>query len=399
MLKILSIVLSLLFILPNNQPLNNEIDALNLSSKNYIVYNYESDQVLASKDADIRLQAASINKVLTTITIIDSLAEIPLDQEVIVQATSLNKVPIEASKASLFVGQKLSVKELLYAIILPSGADAIAVLSDFIFVDQAALVKAMNAKAAEIGMDNTNIVNIYGLDDKTQYTSLEDLLKLVKYALKNEVFSDVYGMETYNFINNPKLQIENKSLTQAKDLNFNYMYGAKSGYTVAAQRALSSYAGNEDLSYILITTGAKTGPNLTSYAVNDAVKVYNYLFDNYHIKDLSQTEVSNQVKVKWRLQPVKLKHNVNLEAAINDKINLEEISFESVYQEDLKAPLQKGQVIGKDIFTYQDEVIFEKDIILDKSIGIGLTYKIILLLLIISISWITYKILKNLIRK
>ena len=56
---------------------------------------------------------------------------------------------------------------------------------------------------------------------------------------------------------NPKLQIENKSLTQAKILTFGYMYGAKSGYTVAAQRALFSYAGNEDLSYILITTGAK----------------------------------------------------------------------------------------------------------------------------------------------
>lgn len=256
---------------------NKDISTLNLSSKNYILYDVNNEIIINEKNSKIRLSTASINKVLTTITALDLLKDENLDKEITVYPESLHYLDREASKAGLEANQIVTLREVLYAIMLPSGADATALMSLYLFNTQDGLVDAMNEKAKEIGMIETNIENTAGLDDPNQYTTLEDLLTLLRYALQNEDFKDIYSKDTYTF-KHGDLTIENPILMMAQQQSPNYMLGAKSGYTLNAQRSLSSVASNGVDTYIFISTQAKGGQYEGNMAFADAQAVYEKLF-------------------------------------------------------------------------------------------------------------------------
>ncbi len=256
----------------------SNLNHLNLNSKNYILYSVDDDQIIASQNSDQKLSAASINKVLTTITALDLLKGEDLDTEISVYPESLYYLDREASKARLEANQIVSLREVLYAIMLPSGADATSLMSLYIFKDQDSLVDAMNQKAQEIGMRNTQIKNTAGLDEDGQYTTLEDLLILLQYALQNEDFEEIYSKASYTFAHGD-LVIENPMLMMAQNNPSNYIKGAKSGYTLDAGRSLSSVGSNGSQSYIFISTQAGGGSYEDNEAFHDANLVYSSLFD------------------------------------------------------------------------------------------------------------------------
>ncbi len=371
------------FIFPNNVDMQSEIDALEIESENYIVYSIDEDMVVASQNADKKTSTASMNKILTAITIIDMMSEEDLEKEVSVSHEDLNIVAPEASVAGLFVGQVVTIKELLYGTILPSGADAIAVLSHELTENPDELALAMNEKAEAIGMMNTHIRNPYGLDDERQYSTLSDILLLTQYALENDTFAEIFSTASYAYKNNPEITIENGILRQANDLEFKYLKGAKSGYTLDAGRALSSLAGDERMEFIMISNKAGGDYYDTNGALIDAMTVYDYIFSNYK-KELVYREdtLIETKKVKRTFKNYDFTFSTDIEAIIPSDFDPKLLLVETEDFDKVKAPLEIGDVVGKVKVYYEGNLLINEDIVVKEDIPISVAYIIVCVLLL-----------------
>lgn len=357
-------------ILPNQEKITDKINDLNLVSENYILYSVDFDEVIAEKNSDIKIKPASILKILTTITALEELENNELNKFIEVDPKVLATVSPIASIAGFKAYQKITIKEILYGIMLPSGADATALISDYIAGSENEFVRLMNQKAKEIGLQNTSVINASGLDANNQDTTLIDLLTLLQYALKNQTFQEIYSTKTYTLINYPNHKLENAILVQAEEIfDFKLLDGAKSGFTALARRSLSSLASKENSTYIFISTQANSENNskVLNQALNDAVKVYSYLFNNFTPQEIV-IEKSPQVRLKRRV----LKKTINIEPfdlMLANEINPEDLIHQFNFFDNLKVPLEKGTIIGQHQIFYQDNLVEAHDIITTSRIG------------------------------
>ena len=374
---LLSFLMFASFILPNQIKVADEIKKLNLVSENYLLYSVDNDEIIVEKNSNIKLKPASILKILTTITALEELEADELNKYIIVKPEVLATVHYDASIAGFQPYQRVTIKEILYGIILPSGADATALISDYLAGSEKEFVHLMNKKAQEIGMINTTVVNASGLDEPNQNTTLNDLLILLKYALENETFQELYGTKTYQLSNYPEVVFENHILVQAKEIfNFNYFEGAKSGFTDLARRSLSSIASDKDTTYIFISTQAN--PEISNYvlnqALNDAVKVYSYIFDSFDLKEIIINDPP-KIKLKRRL----LKKEIEIEPfdlILSNEISINDLLHTYQFTKGLKVPIEKDTVIGQHQIYFENELILTKDIITTSKIGYDPLYLI-----------------------
>ena len=257
-----------------------KLNPLNLASKNYLVHSSNLDKIIIKKNHNKKIQVGSIIKILTVITALDNIEENKIDDKIIVNSKMLANIDILASVVGFEENIIVSVREILYSIIMSSGADATSAISFYLFGSEKLMLEAINRKSFELGMYNTIIKNVNGLDSKGQHTTLSDILLLISHSIKNEVFMNLFSMSHYKFKHWNK-EIENKTLVIDKDIGVNYLRGAKSGYTYKANRCLASVSFNKGDKFIVITTGAKDKPNMKSIAYNDTIKILDYIF-SYH---------------------------------------------------------------------------------------------------------------------
>ena len=239
---LLSFLLTVMFISPSTK-LNNKIENLNLSSENYILYSINAEQVIASKNEDLRIEAASLNKVLTLITAIDLLGDENLYKTLVIEPEVFEDISPEASLAGLQIGESYKLIDILYGISLPSGADATRAISYYLTGSVEGLANEMNKKAKEIGMTNTKIINTSGLDAEGQYTTLTDLLTLINYARKNDLFMNIFQSIYYEFQSKDGVNMEFNNFILEESLEEFSLHGwRKSGYTDNAKFSLMSIA-------------------------------------------------------------------------------------------------------------------------------------------------------------
>ena len=366
---ILSLLLTTLFIFPQQKTLTEDFENLHLSSQNYILYSVDSDSVVASQHRDKKIAAASINKVLTTITALDLLKGENLDKEIEVDPIIFSSLSPIASTAGLYAYQTISLREVLYGIILDSGADAANLISYYLTGEVDGLVAHMNKKAKEIGMIDTFMKNTNGLDAQGQHTTLNDLLALLKYALQNEDFVDIYTKEYHQLKNDPSNTFNNHILSAVKRKNFPLIYGAKSGYTSLALYSLSSIASNGEYDYLFISTQAKGEDYTDNFAIDDAIDVYEYMFDHFYTIDLiEEGSLKDQFKIKNRLKEYEIFYKQDVKAMVSDGFIDANLKHEFVYEEDLKAPLEAGTKLGEHRIFYEDELVYEETIFAEKDI-------------------------------
>lgn len=366
-----------MFIFPNYGNINKEISKLDLVSKNYLLYSVNSDQVIAYKNHKDKLPVASIIKVLTTLTVLEMLDEnTTLDTEFEVSPLIFDYLDPNASITKIYSGQKLTIKEALYGVMLSSGADSILALSLFLTDDPDGLNQPMQDLADRIGMKNTVIKNPTGLDEKGHVSTLEDVLTLMLYSRDNDDFMDIYTKKEYTFINGPDFTIHNHMLKIAEGIGYPQLYGAKSGFTYQAENALSSFAKQDDMEYIFISTEAGyTWDTETNESLNDAIKVYSYMFDTY-LPKIVPPELSGavQVPVRGRYSYYQYKNNDTFELLLQDDFNPEALRFEYKFNKDIKAPVEKNSVIGTQLVYYNDELIFEHEMRNPETISRGIFY-------------------------
>lgn len=211
-----------------------------------IVIERDSGRILFAENAFDKKFMASTTKIVTAITVIENCN---LDEVVTVKKET---VGIEGSSIYLEEGEKLTVKDLLYGLMLRSGNDAAETLADFCGNGTENFVRMMNETAQKVGAKNSNFVNPHGLHDDNHYTTAYDMAIITAYALKNETFREIvscrvkeipWSTRSYN----RRLVNKNKMLA-----GFEGATGVKTGFTKNAGRCLVSSCLRGDMELICV---------------------------------------------------------------------------------------------------------------------------------------------------
>lgn len=250
-----------------------------LYSKNGILMDLDSGKVLASLGAEERIYPASLTKIMTALLVVEEIPD--LEEKVVVPENIFQPLYEDnASRAGFEPGEETRAKDLLYGILLPSGAECCLAMAEKIDGSEGAFVERMNQRARELGMKNTNFTNCTGLHNSSHYTSVKDLSLLLQEALKDAEFKEAFTTARYS--TQPTGQhpqgftFESTMFREldTKDINGGEILGGKTGYTQEAGQCLASLARIDEREYILITVGAGGNHKTRQYHILDAKKIY-----------------------------------------------------------------------------------------------------------------------------
>lgn len=245
-----------------------------------ILVDLSDGSVLYDKNSTDKIYPASLTKVLTAISALDNIHDV--NEKVTITKDDLkNLVEENASVAGFEVGDKVTYEQLLYALILPSGADAANALANHLNGNTKDFVADMNNKTKAMGMEHTHFVTTSGLHDKNHYTTLQDMKIMMMHAWKNPTFRKILTTLQYTIpdlkSHKEGLKLTSTLLSYTGDLSFNggQIIGGKSGYTPEAGCCLVSIGKlkNGHL-YMFISAKAPGQPNIEHYHINDAKIVY-----------------------------------------------------------------------------------------------------------------------------
>ncbi len=241
-----------------------------VSAGQAILIDGETGKVLFEKSVDEKAYPASTTKIMTALITLETLEKhsSPIEQKI--------KVPqiaegVEGSSLYLKAGEEISIKDLLYGLMLVSGNDAAVALAEIIGGSQENFVKMMNEKAEEIGCDNTNFVNPNGLFDENHYTTVRDMAAIAYEAMKNPTFREIAATKTW------KAQREDSDYITFYNKNktvheFDGGSGIKIGYTKSSGRTLVASAQRGEKSVICVVMSAPDW-------FNDAYRLMEYGFN------------------------------------------------------------------------------------------------------------------------
>ena len=255
----------------------DDVDPSQLYSQYAVLIDMKSGEALFSKKADTRCYPASLTKIMTAIVAIE-------ESDGIDKTCSLSDVPFEklhkenASMAGYRRNDKTTLEDLLYGCLLSSGADASIGIAQNISGSENKFVKLMNEKAKDLKLNDTHFENTIGLHHKNHYTTAEDMAKLLKYALKNPAFTEIFTDQSKN------IRTSGREFTVHSTFFENYInkagdfevIGAKTGTTSDAGQCLASCVKKDNSEYILITMGAPIGSSSQPFSFEDM----DYVFEN-----------------------------------------------------------------------------------------------------------------------
>ena len=267
----------------------NSTNRLDLHSSSALLMDASSGAILYSKGGFEKVYPASTTKILTAILAIEKLN---LTDEISATMNALYSVPSDSSSMYIKIGEKLTVEQLLYGMLLQSGNDAANVIAEAVSGKISDFVVLMNAKAKEIGCINTNFVNAHGYHDDNHYSTAYDMALIFSYALKNEEFKKIISTSSYiidetNKTNEKRyLYNTNKMLFNNTKLKSNVYYsyakGGKTGYTEEAQGTYVGYAIKDGKT--VISSCFKSPQNIEGKEGRflDSISLYDYAFDNFN---------------------------------------------------------------------------------------------------------------------
>jgi len=291
---------------------SNSESTLNLNSHAYVVIDRLSQQILYGKNESSIVKMASTTKIMTAIVVIEN-ADLSTTVEVSRKAAGTG-----GSRLGLKVGDKITIKDLLYGLMLSSGNDAAVSLAESVGGSIDGFSKLMNQKALELGLQNTNFESPHGLDSENHYTTAYELALLSNYALQNKEFSQIVGTKNYT----ATLNGYPKNISNTNELlgNLNGVYGVKTGFTNGANRCLVSACKRGDMDIICVVLGADT----KNFRTQDSIKLIEYTFNNFEYVNL-QNLINDKVKDWKNENEMKNPFNINKGASNKIEFNIENL--------------------------------------------------------------------------
>ena len=269
-------------------------DAPALYSESAIAFSVNTGDVLYEKNADEVRAPASLTKIVTTMVVLETCTDLDGTLVTVPNASYFTDIyEVGGSNIALEEGEVLTVRDLLYAVMLPSACDACTVLAHhFGNGDVSAFVDKMNDWAKRAGALSTNFENAHGLDENGHVSTARDVSKLLFAALKNETFTEIIRTFEHVIPANDlhgKRYVSYNSTIPLLNPNISDYYpgliGVKSGYTLNAKCCLSTLAKRGEETFLVICMGAKR-ENGTKYARVDTNSLYDFLFATYETRTL-----------------------------------------------------------------------------------------------------------------
>ena len=251
------------------------------ASRYIYVLNREDKNLEYAKKEDKKTYPASLAKIMTTLVALEHIEDLskvtPVDVE-----TYKDMVAHNASMAGFYGNEPVTYRDLLYGTILSSGGEAANSLAIHVAGNVEDFVKLMNDKATELGLKNTHFINPEGLHHKKQYTTAQDMAKLLDYALENGDFRAIFTKESFNTtstLDHPEgITLTSTVLSQLDDIgqdNF-HIIGGKSGSTQEAGQCWATLGIKEEKEYIVLVMGAplKDISHPDGVQIEDTIKLY-----------------------------------------------------------------------------------------------------------------------------
>ena len=330
-------------------------DEVSLNSEAAILVEVSTGRIIYEKNSTKKLYPASTTKILTAILVIENCK---LDDIVTVKESALNNIPNGYVTCNLQIGEQLSIKDLLYALMIPSANDAAYVLAEHVAGSVDNFSTMMNDKARELGCKTTHFVNPNGIHDDSHYSTAYDLYLLADYAMKNEIFRSLVATTEYTLPATEKYPNADRVLKTTNELlnenSRNYYYknaiGIKTGYTSKAGNCLVAGATRDGLEFIaVVLNGGTTEQGLNSRYV-DSKKLFEYAYDNFTLtKIIEKGSVVQTLEVENGTKETKFLDLVideTITVVNNKKIDMNKVIPEINLREVIEAPIAAGETMG-----------------------------------------------------
>jgi D-alanyl-D-alanine carboxypeptidase (penicillin-binding protein 5/6) len=383
--KFAAVLIALLILIAPQSVYAYDYDYSAYPDMGVLIYEVSSGEILTQSNTDKTYYPGSITKVLTALTAMDYL---DLDTELTVTQEELDLVQANSSLAYLEAGEELTFKQLLYALLLPSGNDAakvIAVNAGAVILDDSsasteacyeAFVEEMNRKAQEIGMTSSHFSNSDGYDDTDNYSTAQDLILLGEAAVSNDTIKEIVATKHIYVRTNKSEHNWNSTNYFINDSSDGQKYlddrilGIKTGFTDIGGRCFLLYGVSDGMEIIGVVLNATSS---TTTLWNRCSSIVDYVFDNFTMVDVVNDE---NVSYDYTIANHALLSDSTLTVAaldtssvcIDQDLLVSDVEMELSFDEDLitvtsngklklSTDIEAGQVVAEATFTSGDNVI------------------------------------------
>ena len=339
-----------------------------INSRAYVVIDRKSNTVLVGKNENQKKKMASTTKIMTALIVIEN-CDLSETVEISKKSASTG-----GSRLGLKTGDKITVYDLLYGLMMRSGNDSAVALAEHTAGSISIFADLMNQKAVELGLSNTHFVTPHGLDEDEHYTTAYELALLSNYAMNNEIFAKIVGTKNYTITINGYP----KTLTNTNELlgSLNGVYGIKTGFTNGANRCLVTCCKRGEMDLICVVLGADT----KKYRTTDSIKLLEYSFSNFKYVNIEEM-VSNYFET-WKENN---KNSFTINKGISSYLDLkyedlehstipirndlvDKFQFYITCDYILDSPISKGTSIGTITLSLEDKTIYSGNIITDSDV-------------------------------
>ena len=369
---------------------NNTIELTNITvdCPAALLMDFNSGKILYEKNIYEKIYPASLTKVLTAIIVLE---KCELSDIATVSYNSIMSIQPGYVIANLQVGEELTIEQLLYLLMVGSCNDAAIVLAEHISGSIEDFSILMNEKAKELGCTSTNFVNPNGVHDENHYSTAYDLALITKYAMQNETFKTIVSTTYYELPTTNKYDKTDRFFVTTNELLrgdyvYKYATGLKTGYTTPAKNCLIASANKDNLELITVVLGGEQTSEGASQRYLDTIALFEYGYSTYSLKEIAKSgDTVQTINIKNATRNTKkldltVSNKINILINNNDKnsVFLPEIHI----NENLKAPIKKGDIIGT--ITYTSEGITYTENLLANS-NVNKSYFLILFFVILLI--------------
>lgn len=312
-------------------------------------------KIIYEKNAHEKRFPASTTKILTALVVME---KCKMTDIATVSKKALDLVPSGYSNAKLLAGEKISISDLLYALLIPSANEVANVLAEHVSGSVEAFAELCNKRAKELGCETLHFVNPNGIHDENHYCSAYDLYLIAKECQKYDVFNEIVKTKSYTV---PATNLYSKRDRTFKNTNslilpssssyyYPYCTGIKTGHTSPAGECLVASSSHDNLNLISVVLGGGTNSKGLNERFYDTKQLFEFAYNNYSIKEIAnKNDVITTINVKNATKETEILDitvNTNISTIVPHDIDIEKINKSIDLDENITAPLQQNQVVG-----------------------------------------------------
>ncbi len=330
-------------------------DKLVDNARSAIVYEVNSQTLMYAWNPDAQMYPASLVKIMTALFAIEH-AE--LSDIVTVTQSAVSSVPSDAVSMKLVAGEKLSLEELLYGLLLGSANDAAAAIAEHTSGTQSTFVAEMNQYAQELGCTATHFTNAHGLHDDNQHTTARDSAKILDVALKNPVFETIFTANEYtvaatNMSPERKLTSGNSMKDSSSKLYYDpRVIGGRTGVTQDGRRCLATAAESNGMLVISVVMGTESVYQDDGYSAisiggyKETTQLFDACLTDYKTAQILRAEqILRQIPVDGADNDLLIAPQISVSTVLPQDITLANLTFRYA-DKDLSLPILKGQHVS-----------------------------------------------------